>query len=126
NFVRDSINGVIRYTLVHYDSCISCQDSKAVEILSLKFEAKYHLPRSKFDIYAGLGFNTFLGETFTTFSRVSGSFGAAWRALKYIQVGLMCNVFKRFNPSNFGAVNDNKTKSTVEFVPGASIKVVLF
>ena len=117
---------LIDTTYIKYDSCISCEKSKAVQILLFKIEAQYHIPGSDFDVYAGGGFSTFFGETFKSFSRGSASFGASWRTLNYIQVGLLCNVFKNFNPSSFGAVNESEMKNTVEFVPGAFIKVSLF
>jgi hypothetical protein len=125
-YARDSINGVVFYTLVHYDSCVACRDNKGVTIFSLQVDAQYHFPGSDFDIYGGLGFNEFFGDAFTSFSRASGSFGASWYTpLKYIKVGLMFNLYKKFNPNSFGAVNNSAIKNTVEIVPGAFIKVGL-
>jgi len=109
-----------------FDSCISCEKSKAVEMVSVKIEMQYHIPRSPFDLYLGGTLHTFFGETFKSFSRGSGSFGAGWHALKCIQFGLMVNVFKEFKPSSFGAVDDSDSKDGVEFVPGAFVKVNLF
>ena len=131
-YITDSIRvpnpppDTLGFTFVKYDSCISCEKSKAVEILLIKIEAQYHIPRSDFDVYAGAGFSTFFGETFKAFSRGSGSFGASWHALKNIQFGLLCNVFKQFNPESFGAVNESDIKNTIEFVPGAFMKVSLY
>jgi len=107
------------------DSCIFCRQSKSVKILSVRIEALYHIHKSPIDILFGSGFHTFFGETFKTFSRFSGSIGIEWHALKYILVGLTGNIFKRFYPSDFGAINSKEIPSSIEFIPGGFVKIYL-
>jgi len=113
-------------TTVRIDSCIQCGESRAVRIVSLQLEVNYNIPRSNFDLFLGGGIHTFFGETFHSFSRISGSFGASWLTpLQYLRVGLMVNAFNRFKPDSFGAIGGDKTNS-VEFIPGVFISVSLF
>lgn len=121
---RDSMNNPI-FVAKSIDSCIQCKESKAVQMVSLMINAQYRIPKSKFDLLFGFGLHTFFGETFATFSRVSGVFGAGWRVLKYIRVGFMVNVFDHFKPSKFGAVDGKDSTGSVEFVPGAFVSVSL-
>jgi hypothetical protein len=108
-----------------YDSCISCRQSKAVEIFSLKVEAQYHWPRSPVDFYIGGGIHTFFGETFESFSRISMALGAGVHVLKYLRLGMMVNIFNRFKPDSFGAMNSSDVTNSIELIPGAFINVSL-
>ena len=124
---KDSLDtsGNIVNRLFLRDSCIECSESKAVQMVSLKVDAQYRIPKSQFDLFLGVGLHTFFGEAFTTFSRISGIFGGGWRVLKYIRVGVMVNLFEHFKPSTFGAVDGQDSTGSMEFVPGAFVSVSL-